>query len=210
MKYPHARLLIFSKAPVPGQVKTRLIPLLGAEAAARLYVELLDSTIRTALAHDLCPVELWCAPSARHAWFRDCRDRYDLILRQQATGGLGARMSQALCSALQEARHAVLVGADCPTLDSSDLESALARLDAGMDIVLGPALDGGYYLIGLSRHHPFLFDAIAWGTPQVFATTLARCREHGLNCFCLPQRADIDTPDDYRHYCAGKPARGSA
>jgi len=206
MKYPHARVLIFSKAPVPGQVKTRLIPLLGATAAARLYTTLLDNTIRTALAQDLCPVELWCAPSAQHAYFRDCRERYALVLRQQAKGDLGLRMSQALCSVLQETRHAVLVGADCPTLEHADIETAIVQLDAGADVVIGPAADGGYYLIGMSRHHPYLFDAMAWGTPQVFDATRERCRAHGLTAFCLPQRADVDTPDDYREYCAGQPA----
>jgi rSAM/selenodomain-associated transferase 1 len=207
MKYPHARLLVFSKAPVAGQVKTRLIPLLGAEHAAEIYMQMLDATLGKAIAGDLCPLELWCTPSVQHAFFRRCRARYPLRLRQQGAGDLGARMSHALHNALQYACQAVLIGADCPTLGAGDIDTALAQLAAGVDVVLGPAADGGYYMIGMARHDPRLFDDIAWGTPEVLATTLARCRVHGLQWFCLPQRADVDTPDDYREYCSGGPIR---
>ncbi len=204
MKYPRARLLVFSKAPVPGQVKTRLIPLLGAGAAAELYADMLDDTLGKAVDADLCPVELWCTPDMQHAHFQHCRERYPLVLRQQAAGNLGMRMSQALDSVLQEARHAVLIGADCPALDAGDIDTAIAALAAGADVVLGPATDGGYYLVGMSGHHRCLFDDIAWGTPQVLETTLARCRQHGLDWVCLPEHADVDTPGDYLEHCAGR------
>jgi hypothetical protein len=105
-------------------------------------------------------------------------------------------MAQALCTVLQEARHAVLIGADCPALGETDLEAAVRALATGVDVVLGPASDGGYYLIGMSTPHPYLFDGIRWGTPEVFATTLARCRRHGLRWHCLPEHADVDTPAD--------------
>ncbi len=207
MKYPHVRLLVFSKAPEPGQVKTRLIPLLGAEAAARLYTRLLDDTLRKAIACGLCPVELWCTPSVRHAFFRRCAQQYPLQLHPQGKGDIGRRMSVAIRSTLQVAAHAVLIGADCPALCAADIDSAIVHLAEGTDIVLGPAADGGYYLIGMSRHHPQLFEAIAWGTPRVLDATLAQCRVHGLEWFCLPEHADVDTPDDYREYRANRPVR---
>jgi rSAM/selenodomain-associated transferase 1 len=206
MKYPHARLLVFSKAPVPGQVKTRLIPLLGAEAAAELYADMLDETLDKVVTAGLCPVELWCTPDAQHACFRRCHDRYPLLLRQQGTGDLGSRMSQALHCALQEARHAVLIGADIPALGAADIDVALAALAAGTDVVLGPAADGGYYLIGMSVHYPGLFENVAWGSPQVLAMTLAQCGRDGLNWASLPEHADVDTPDDYRRHCAARQA----
>jgi rSAM/selenodomain-associated transferase 1 len=208
VKYPQARLLVFAKAPVPGQVKTRLAPLLGAGAAAALYTDLLDQTLDTAVATGLCPVELWCSPDSTHAHFQDCRARHPLQLHRQAAGDLGRRMSLALHSALRVAQQAVLVGADCPALCGADLEAALQALGSGKDVVLGPATDGGYYLIGVSAHHPYLFEGIAWSTSRVLATTLTRCRQHGLDWVCLPEHADLDTPDDYLRYRAGETPAG--
>ncbi len=207
MKYAHARLLVFSKAPVPGQVKTRLIPLLGAVKAARLYADMLEDTLRKAVAGELCPIELWCTPSINHAFFAHCHAHYPVRLQRQVKGDLGQRMSQALHSALQEAHHAVLIGADCPALGSADIEAAIEALATGADVVLVPATDGGYCLIGMSGHYPYLFDNIAWSTPQVLETTLAHCRARGLKWVCLPACADVDTPEDYRDYCTGRPAR---
>jgi hypothetical protein len=208
VKYPHARLLVFSKAPVPGQVKTRLIPLLGAAGAASLYAGMLDATLDKAVAAGLCPVELWCAPDRRHTHFAHARAQYALRLRQQPAGDLGRRMSQAFCSVLQEARHAVLVGADCPDLSAGDLDAAFAALAAGTDVVLGPATDGGYYLIGMSAHRPCLFEDIAWGSAQVLDATLDRCRRHHLRWFCLAEHADVDTPGDLPTGAGTKPAGG--
>lgn len=196
MKYPHARLLVFSKAPVPGQVKTRLIPLLGAGGAAALYAGLLDATLEKATGAGLCPVELWCTPDTRHAHFERARAQYDLRLRQQPAGDLGRRMSRALFTVLQEARHAVLIGADCPGLTAGDVDAALGALAEGVDVVLGPATDGGYYLVGVSAHHPYLFEDIAWGSARVRAATLDRCRRHHLHWTCLVEHADVDTPGD--------------
>jgi rSAM/selenodomain-associated transferase 1 len=208
VKYPQARLLVFGKAPVPGQVKTRLAPLLGPGAAAALYADLLDHAVDTAVTAGLCPVELWCAPDTTHAHFQRCRTRHPLALRRQAPGDLGRRMSLALRSTLRVAQHAVLVGADCPALCGADLEAALEALGSGTDVVLGPATDGGYYLIGASAHHPYLFEDIAWSTSRVLATTLTRCRRHGLDWACLPEHADLDTPDDYLRYRAGEAPAG--
>ncbi|MEZ5540619.1 MAG: TIGR04282 family arsenosugar biosynthesis glycosyltransferase [Pseudomonadota bacterium] len=210
MKYPQARLLVFSKAPEPGAAKTRLIPLLGAEGAARYYAGMLDNTLDKALAADLCPVELWCTPDTGHAHFQDCRARHPLTLHAQCGSDLGTRMAQALDSVLQRARHALLIGADCPALAGADLAAALQALTAGTDVVLGPAQDGGYYLIGLSRCHPGLFADIPWGSARVLELTLQRCRGHGLTWHCLPEHADLDTPADYLRHHAGGLVPGNA
>jgi rSAM/selenodomain-associated transferase 1 len=198
MKYPDSRLLIFARAPEPGEVKTRLIPLLGAEATARLYAGLVHDCIAMAVTADLCPVELWCSPSPQHDFFRSCQRRYRVQLQRQAAGDLGQRMSCALQSTLQHSRHVVLIGTDCPALSANDIEAALDSLDDGAGIVLGPAADGGYYLIGMSTFLPFLFEDIPWSTSAVMAMTEARLCERGLNWHRLPVRRDLDTPDDYR------------
>jgi hypothetical protein len=197
MKYPDARLLVFSKAPLPGQVKTRLIPLLGSDGAAALYRQLLEDTLARMTEGGLCPVELYCDPDPEHEFFRLCRQRYPVTLYPQSGGGLGERMSQALHDCLQRAAAVVLVGADCPTLSAGDVEATLTALSRGRDVVLGPALDGGYYLIGLHTHQAGIFTDIPWGSADVLSRTLQQVARLGLRCHLLPPRADLDTPADY-------------
>ena len=200
MKFPQAKLLIFSKAPDPGNVKTRLIPALGARGAAQLYTRLLEGCLDMSVGAQLCPVALCCSPSTAHASFRHLRERYRVELVQQAQGDLGTRMSRGLQAALQHSRPVLLIGADCPSLCANDLEVALEQLASGTDVVLGPAHDGGYYLIGMRMHHPELFDDIPWGTDAVLAITRKRLLEHELTCHYLPWHNDLDTPDDYHDW----------
>ena len=111
-------------------------------------------------------------------------------------------MSHAIMSALQHAEHAVLIGADCPTLNADDLEMAFNELQQGTDVVLGPAEDGGYYLIGMSSDYPRLFENIPWSTHNVLAATEMHLRGQGLSWHLLPVRRDIDTAEDYAIYIA--------
>jgi len=200
MKYPDCRLLIFSRAPEPGQVKTRLIPLLGKTAAADLYADLVTTTLEKVTTADLCPVDLWCSPETGHPFFLQCRDRFTVELHQQPQGDLGRRMSAALVAGLQRSDAVVLVSTDIPSLEAADIEAACEALTDGFDAVLGPAVDGGYYLIGLRAHHADLFEAMPWGTEGVFQATLACMSRLGLRCHQLPRRRDLDTPEDYHWY----------
>lgn len=197
MKFPDARLLVLSKAPDAGTVKTRLIPLLGDNGAASLYSTLLHACIDRLVAAELCPVDLWCAPATSHPFFVDCRQRYGVELQQQAEGDLGRRMEHALGSALQQSGYAVLVGADCPGLAITDIEETLLALRDRADVVLGPASDGGYYLVAMRNRHPFLFEDMPWGTAKVLQLTESRLRAHGLSWHKLAVRRDLDTPEDY-------------
>jgi rSAM/selenodomain-associated transferase 1 len=197
VKYPDARLLILSKAPDPGAVKTRLIPLLGAAGAAHLYATMLHACIDRLVAAGLCPVDLWCAPTTSHPFFIDCRQHYDVGLQQQATGDLGQRMAHALEAALHQSGYAVLVGADCPGLAIADVEEALEALEQGADVVLGPALDGGYYLVAMRSSHAFLFGDMPWGSADVLQLTESRLRARGASWHRLEMRRDLDTPADY-------------
>ena len=190
-------LIVFLKRPVPGEVKTRLIPLLGAEAAARLYRRLTEEGIRrTAPPHVEYVRVLFHAPASAEAeiaaWFPG------EILRPQAEGDLGARMAMAFEAVFQEgARRAALVGTDIPWLTCGDVARALAALDEA-DVALGPAEDGGYYLIGLRRPQPALFREIAWSTPSVLAATVERAHMEGLSVHALPPHRDLDDADDLR------------
>jgi len=197
VKYPEARLLILSKAPDAGAVKTRLIPLLGASGAAHLYATLLHACIDRLVAANLCPVDLWCAPTTGHPFFIDCEQRYGMALHQQAEGDLGSRMEHALESALQQSGYAILVGADCPGLAISDIEETLRALRDRADVVLGPASDGGYYLVAMRNRHAFLFGAMPWGSANVLQLTESRLRERGVSWHRLTVRRDLDTPEDY-------------
>lgn len=194
--YPQSRLLIFAKAPIPGRSKTRLAGKLGARGAARLQARLTRQTVTTALRARLAPLQLWCAPSSAHAFFAACRRDYPLTLHRQHGADLGRRMHHALTRALQGCRCAVLIGSDCPTLTPAVLKKAFAVLHDGADVVLVPALDGGYVLIGVRHSAARLFQGITWGSDRVLTQTRRRLRQLSLICVELPVLADVDTPAD--------------
>jgi rSAM/selenodomain-associated transferase 1 len=204
--FPDARLLIFAKAPIPGRVKTRLARQLGARGAAELYKKLLHRTLRIAYTARLCPIELWCAPDARHGFFVACRREYGARLRRQCAGDLGQRMNHALNRTLADGYAAVLIGGDCASLGEVELRAAFGLLTAGHAAVLGPAADGGYVLIGLNRPCPALFRGIAWSTPTVLAATHRRLRQAGVNWAELPPGWDVDTPADLRRLRRSSPS----
>lgn len=194
---PDARILIFAKAPVPGAVKTRLIPALGADGAAALHATLVGHALDVATAGALCPVELWCAPDAGDPFFADCAGRWPISLHGQQGDGLGARMQHAFSSALTRSQRVLLIGTDCPALTPSLLARALDSLEDGRnDAVFAPALDGGYVLIGLRRLDGRLFDRLPWGSERVMDETRARLRETGWRWTETEPLRDIDTPDD--------------
>ena len=188
-------LLIFAKAPVAGYAKRRLIPALGADKAAALQARLIEQTLATAAATGI-PVELWCAPDASHPFFAGCAARYPIKLRCQAGSDLGERMYHAFADALGRSPWAVLIGCDSPALTPSMLIESSQMLEQGRDAVIGPAEDGGYYLIGLCRPEPSLFHDIPWGTGVVLERTRERLRTLGWEWQELPPLWDLDRPDD--------------
>ena len=190
------RVLVFARAPTPGKAKTRLIPALGEEGAAALHRRLVLHCLRAARDSRLGPVELWCAPDARDPFFSECERRLGVSLHPQGEGDLGARMQRAFESALARARRAVLVGSDIPALSSRYLRDAERALDGGYDAVIGPAEDGGYVLIGLSRCDRELFRDIPWGGPEVLAETRRRIAALSWRLSELPALWDMDRPED--------------
>lgn len=196
MEFPDARLLVFAKAPVPGWAKTRLIPALGAYRAAMLQGHLSEHTLTMAAKAELCPIELWCAPDTRHPFFAYCRRKFGVSLRGQQGADLGRRMQGALAAALRQAESVVLIGTDCPGLTAADLHESFAALAAGVDVVLGPAEDGGYVLIGVRRCSRRLFSGISWGSQQVLEQTRARLRMLNWRGKELAPRWDVDCPSD--------------
>jgi rSAM/selenodomain-associated transferase 1 len=189
--------MIFAKAPTPGRVKTRLVPVLGEHAAAEVQRQLIERTLGTAMAAALGPVELWCTPATEDAFFAACAARYGMSLCDQGEGNLGMRMYRALERAWNAGARALLVGSDCPVLSVEYLRQAAAALDDGNDAVFGPAEDGGYALIGLARKpSPQLFEGIAWGTATVMNETRARLTQLNWRWRELATLWDVDRPED--------------
>ena len=194
----HCAVIVFAKSPVAGFAKTRLIPALGEAGAARLAERLLAWTMAQACEADIGPVELCCTPDAGHAAFEGMARLHGVRLSEQGEGDLGQRMARALNRALAVHRRAVLIGTDTPALGATYLRSAAIAL-ADHDTVFGPATDGGYTLVGLSRPADDLFQGISWSTQQVMAQTRERIVRLGLRCAELPALSDIDEPADLAH-----------
>jgi rSAM/selenodomain-associated transferase 1 len=191
----HASVLVFARAPHPGDVKTRLVPMLGADGAAGLHARMVEKALRTASCA-AAAVELHCMPHTRHLFFRRMRRRFGVTLRVQGNGDLGVRMFFALRTALRRRRHVLLIGSDCPDLRPEDLQAALRALQSGSDAVFAPAKDGGYALIGVRRISFRLFKDIDWGGPEVMAQTRARLRALGWRWKELRTVWDVDRPED--------------
>nr|WP_281261369.1 TIGR04282 family arsenosugar biosynthesis glycosyltransferase [Chamaesiphon polymorphus] len=188
---------MFTRYPTPGKVKTRLIPAVGAAAAASLHRQMTERTLRHARA-------LQAQIAAEIAVHFDGSDSQqmaqwlgaDLVYQSQGEGDLGMRMDRSISSAHQQgAERVVLIGTDCPKLTADILAQAFTEL-LERDLVLGAALDGGYYLIGTRQPQPELFVGVEWGTDRVWQQTIAIANRLNLEIGYLPPLADIDRPED--------------
>lgn len=193
------RLIVFVKAPRPGAVKTRLARDLGAAAAADLYRRIAERVLRgSAPAGDEYLRTVAFAPA-------DARDEIAAWLpgeelRAQRGGDLGERMAAAFADAFAAgSRRVALAGSDVPELTRERVGEAFSALD-GHDMALGPAADGGYYLVALARPRPALFEGVAWSTERVLAETLERAAAAGLRVRLLGTLRDVDTPEDARRF----------
>ncbi len=193
------KLIVFLKAPRPGHVKTRLAQALGAEEACQVYRSLIDDLLRHFEA--LQNVELRFTPDDALHEIEQWR-RPAWVARPQGEGDLGERLQRAFQQALAAgAKRVVVIGADCPDVTAQDIEMAWTSL-MQVDVVIGPAADGGYWLLGLARLYSVLFQNIPWSTNQVLRETLARAQEASLRVQVLSQYSDVDTEGDWKNYQA--------
>lgn len=190
-----ARILVFAKAPVPGQAKTRLVPALGAYGAARLARLMMKLTLEQALSSGAGTVELCATPDLGHAYWQGIALPPGLALSAQGEGDLGERMARAVQRCLSRQEHVLLIGTDCPGLSAWHLRAAAAALETH-DAVIHPAVDGGYVLLGLRTFDASLFADIAWSSDSVAGATLQRMRRLGWRTWVGNMLPDIDEPAD--------------
>ena len=190
-------LIVFAKVPLPGIAKTRIAAVCGTDVADRIYRELLTATgnlikgfpYHVAYTGDTDQGELNDYFPGALSFFPQCLgtigDRMRQAMEVQFTGGAPA---------------AIAIGCDCPDLNGDHLRRAILLLEQGVEVVITPALDGGYTLIGCRPRALPVFQATAWSTPDLLRETLAIIQEHKFSCELLPELPDIDTLEDYRQW----------
>lgn len=184
---PEIRVVAFARFPVPGTCKTRLIPAVGAEGAARVHKRLVEICV-AAVRESGLRLELritGAPPQDFAAWLGN-----DIDYVEQGDGDLGDRLLRAV-----EPLPVMLIGSDAPALSAARLREAATAL-ATAEVVIGPADDGGYYLLGLTSPTPWLFNDMAWGTSSVFGATMTRLKERSIRPVILESLSDVDRPED--------------
>lgn len=194
---PRPALFVFAKAPIAGQVKTRLQPAYTATQAAEIAAVLIRETVALAVAHWDGPIYLSTTPDTAHPLFAELTSRYAISLRMQHGPDLGACMHEAIEYGVAHHGAAAILGCDVPQCPGETLARAYRWLNEGGN-VFGPAHDGGYYFVGLTQPYPELFTDIRWGGADVWATTRERAGTIGLAYELLPMLRDVDTADDLR------------
>jgi rSAM/selenodomain-associated transferase 1 len=195
------KLIIFVKAPRPGAVKTRLAKSIGAPAAAAAYQQLVQTLLNQL--QGLSGVEVCFSPDdaageVQH-WLKE-----DWCSSPQGDGDLGLRLQAAFQRAFHAgAKRVAIIGSDCPAVRVEDIRESWSGLQTH-DVVLGPATDGGYWLIGLRQLQPNLFRGVHWSTENVFAETIQRVQHAGLSVQLLRELADVDTDRDWRAFLAAQ------
>jgi uncharacterized protein len=192
------RIIIFAKAPRPGLAKTRLIPALGAEGAAALARRMLETTLERALGAQVGPVELRVTPAFSDPVWRDISIPDSVEISAQGEGDLGARLARAAQSGLECNPAVMLIGCDCPELDSAALREA-AQVLREVDAVMHPTSDGGYALLGLRRFDPRLFNDIPWSTSSVARKTVQQLDALQWSLHMAALFNDVDEPADLRY-----------
>jgi rSAM/selenodomain-associated transferase 1 len=192
-------LIQFARAPLPGAVKTRMLPQLSPAQACELHRAMVLWTCRQLVESGVGAVQLAVTGAPEDTLFHRCRDIGAAAIAVQRGRDLGERMHHALADGLRAYERVVLVGSDCPALDGSYLRQARDALD-GCPVVLGPAMDGGYVLVGLRSPLPGMFEAMPWGSPRLMALTRERLRLLRVDWVELEPLADVDEPRDLVHW----------
>jgi uncharacterized protein len=191
-------VIVFAKAPIAGQVKTRLIPALGQADATTLFKHMVEHAIRAAVHAESVDVQLWCSPDTHHLFFNELAEKFPITLHQQVGIDLGFRMESAFKAVLQQYHNVIIVGTDCPDIKTEDYYHVIELLNEH-DVVITPALDGGYVLLALKRLPDGLFKGILWGGSAVYHQTISRLNDANCPWKSTSPMRDIDRLDDVRY-----------
>jgi rSAM/selenodomain-associated transferase 1 len=194
MKNSEPLIQVFCKQPVLGEVKTRLVQEMGERGALDLYKQMLERLMAD-FSQGILNTELWISPDKDHQFF----DQYKVPRFQQSGPDLGGRMSIALQDGLTRHETVILVGTDLPLINRSYIELAVSAL-MNNEVVLGPAEDGGYGLVGVKAEIPDIFSDIDWGTDKVLSQTCVKLNKVELGYGLLPLIWDVDRPGDLPRY----------
>ncbi len=189
-------LIIFVRNPIIGKVKTRLAATLGDEKTIAIYLKLLEHTRSISMGLQ-CDRSVFCdeKPALGPEWKTD-----DFFITVQRGNDLGERMSNAFKEVFEEgASSMIIIGCDCPGLSTKIIDEGFEKLKE-FDLVIGPAKDGGYYLLGMKRPILQLFEDMKWSTSSVFDETMITASQLGLSIYRLPVLADIDEEEDLKNY----------
>ncbi len=193
-------LIIFSKSPEAGKVKTRLIPSYGRSYSATIHRRLLWRTLSVARQSDFSNIELWVGGDSKHPELLRISKAFNMDINYQRGKDLGERMFHAIYQSRKHYKNIVLIGTDCADLQVEDLNLALQKLTNEVDVVIGPANDGGYYLIGMNSTYQKLFDDINWGSDDVLQKTRRNSEKLKLKLSEINQRNDVDEAHEVETY----------
>jgi len=193
------KLLIFTKSPVLGEVKTRLQPDYSEEQSLTVHKNLLLNTLTKTTAINGVDIELCCTPDRTTSFFMNCENNFPVALSNQYGADLGERMAFAFSVALQKYEKVVVIGTDCPDINEAYISQAFASL-AENNAVIGPAVDGGYVLLGLRQYSLKVFQNISWGSGTVFVQTENALNELSWSYKELAIMHDVDRPEDLQRY----------
>ena len=194
-------MIVFAKAPHPGDVKTRLAKDVGNINAARIYKKMLRAYLEKVCGIPGLAVQLWCSPGTQHPFFMQCARDFDITLYRQAGHDLGSRMSNAFRrNVIHGSNIMLLSGTDIPGIGKEDISQAIDHLENNIDVVITPTLDGGYGMIAMKSAHAFLFQNMLWSVPDVLQHTCQRLRRRQLSFELLAYKRDVDNRQDYQHY----------
>ncbi len=189
-------LMVFIKNPIKGKVKTRLAKDVGDEKALQIYLQLLEHTRQ--VAGSLPQVR----KQVHYSHFIDDGDEWKTpLFEKKLQGGesLGERMGFGFEKAFIQSPSVVIIGSDCPKISKEILKEAFDAL-LQSDVVIGPTLDKGYYLLGMNHFHPQLFQEIPWSTEKVLPLTLEKCKASSLKVHLLPTLSDVDYLEDWQNF----------
>jgi len=195
--YPDSALMVFAKTPKPGHVKTRMQPVLSEQQSAQLHQQMIEHVLEEVLQSTIAPVQLWVGSEADY--WDELRERFPVSLHIQQGDDLGQRLTSGFESTLGTFQRALVIGTDCPFINAAYLQQAFDVLHKNNDCVIGPAFDGGYVMIGLSRLPSEFFSGIEWGSGRVLEQTRQTIQRLQLTHSELSMLNDIDRPTDLKH-----------